>query len=124
MGNGHSYTTEVVYCSLFAQFSLRRNMRYSQLIQDQPPEMLDDSWEERSDVLSDEICSFAKVDVKCISSENCVCVLVIPYFGSLAGRKVHFNVFKDNTIEIKLAGDHHTIQKFDPILCNKDFKLR
>ena len=123
MGNNLSNPSDVARCGVFAQFSLRNNMFRSQLVEDEAQAVLSESWEQTTTAPSDEICSFAKVAINPFAPGKHVCVTVMPYFGSLAGREVYFDVFKNNTMEIHLGGENKP-QHFDPLLCNKDFKLR
>ncbi|KAI6652774.1 hypothetical protein LOD99_4160 [Oopsacas minuta] len=123
MGNNLSNSGEVVYCGLFTQFQVKSSMRYSQMVEDESLDILSEHWKLTSDELSREIRSFAKVEINSLATEKYVCVIVIPYFGNLAGREVYFYVFKNNTIEIHLGRDNK-LQLFDPLLCTKDFKLR
>lgn len=121
MGNSHSNSPEVVYCGIFAQFQMRNNIHYSEMVADESGKKSSEDWKQ-TEMASSEICSFAKVDVNTLTTERYVSVTVVPYFGKLAGREVYFHVFKDNdTIEINL-GLHNSI--YGPLLCDKDFKLR
>ena len=120
MGNNLSNSSEVVYCGIFAQFQMRNNVHYSEMVEDELGQISSEDWKQ-TEMASNEISYFAKVDVNTLTTERYVRVTVVPYFGKLAGREVYFHVFKDNTIEINL-GLHNSI--YGPLLCDKDFKIR
>ena len=123
MGNNLSNSSDVVHWRAFTQCSMRKNMLRSQLVEDQVQEVLSGSWKQTTAEPTDDIRSFAKVAIDSFPPGDHVCVTVIPYFGSLAGREVQFEVFNNNTMEIHLGGENKP-QQYDPLLCNKDFKLR
>ena len=121
MGNNLSNPSQVIYCGIFAQFQMRNNTHFSEMVEDESGQISSEDWKQ-TEMASDEICSFAKMDVNSLATEKYVSITIVPYFGKLAGREVYFHVFKDNnTIEINL-GLHNTI--YGPLLCDRDFKLR
>ena len=124
MGNNLSNPSDVIHCSReFAHFSMKTKLLRSQMVEDQVQEVLSESWKQTTIEPTGEVNSFAKIAVNSTPPGNQVTVTVIPYFGSLAGREVHFEVFKNNTMEIHLGGESKP-QQFDPLLCNRDFKMR